>query len=149
MKKFILLLGLIIAPTIYGASSDGITKDALANIEPVGQVRIADGDNVQPMTVEQPKVAAVAAKEKKPLTVAELGEKIYQTRCSACHASGIAGAPKFGDKAAWQPRIDQGYETLVSHAIHGFNAMPQKGTCMNCSDEDIQAAVKFMVAACQ
>ncbi len=147
MKQFILFLGLVVA-SAAGASTGGVSKDALVNIKPVGQVRIADGDNVQPMLVDQPK-AAVGAKEAKPLTVAELGEQIYQTRCSACHGSGIAGAPKLGDKAAWQPRIDKGYETLVSHAIQGFNAMPQKGTCMTCSDEDIQAAVKFMVASCQ
>ena len=63
----------------------------------------------------------------------------------ACHATGAAGAPKVGDKAAWAPRISQGMATLVKHSIQGFNAMPPKGMCMDCSDDEIKAAVEYMV----
>ncbi|MGN6701507.1 MAG: c-type cytochrome, partial [Burkholderiaceae bacterium] len=55
------------------------------------------------------------------------GEEVYKAVCSACHATGAAGAPKVGDNGAWAPRIAEGYDTLVSHAIHGIRAMPAKG----------------------
>lgn len=74
------------------------------------------------------------------------GEQIVQSRCFACHGTGAAGAPKVGDKAAWADRIAQGMDTLVKHAIEGIRAMPPKGTCMDCSDEDLKAAVAYMVA---
>ena len=64
---------------------------------------------------------------------------------AACHASGAAGAPKTGDAAAWAPRIDKGMDTLVKHAYEGFNAMPAKGMCSNCSEEEIAAAVEYIV----
>ncbi len=57
------------------------------------------------------------------------GPQIVQQYCSACHMAGVAGAPKLGDKAAWKPRIAQGKETLVKHAIAGLKAMPPRGTC--------------------
>jgi cytochrome c5 len=72
------------------------------------------------------------------------GEKIYNTFCVACHGTGAAGAPIKGDAAAWGPRIAKGQDTLVQHALSGFNAMPAKGTCSNCSDDEIIATVKFL-----
>lgn len=73
------------------------------------------------------------------------GKQVYDSACMACHATGAAGAPKVGDKAAWEPRIAQGMDTLVKHAIEGIRAMPPKGTCMTCSDDDLKAAVSYMV----
>lgn len=73
------------------------------------------------------------------------GDAIYNNACAACHASGAAGAPVTGDAAAWAPRIDKGMDTLVKHAREGFNAMPAKGMCMDCSKEEIRAAVEYMV----
>ncbi len=75
------------------------------------------------------------------------GKEVYGQACFACHDTGAANAPKFADNAAWQPRIEQGMETLVSHAINGLNAMPPKGGAMHLSDEDIAAAVAYMVDA--
>jgi cytochrome c5 len=75
------------------------------------------------------------------------GDDVYKTSCMACHDTGAAGAPKKGDKAAWAPRLAQGMHTIYGHAINGFNGMPPKGTCMTCSDDDIKAAVDFMVEA--
>ncbi len=77
------------------------------------------------------------------------GAEVYDAACTACHSTGAAGAPKKGDTAAWSPRIEKGLETLVSHAINGFNAMPAKGGCSGCSDEEIENAVKHMVEASQ
>ncbi|WP_428819757.1 c-type cytochrome [Microbulbifer sp. MCCC 1A16149] len=73
------------------------------------------------------------------------GSDVYTGHCAACHATGAAGAPKFGDAAAWAPRIDKGIDTLYTHAINGFNAMPARGLCMDCSDDEVKAAVDHMV----
>ncbi|MFI2810904.1 MULTISPECIES: cytochrome c5 family protein [Microbulbifer] len=72
------------------------------------------------------------------------GEQVYNGACQTCHAAGVAGAPKFGDADAWAPRIAQGMETLYSNAINGIRAMPAKGLCADCSDEEIQNAVDYM-----
>ena len=72
------------------------------------------------------------------------GQAVYQQACIACHAAGVAGAPKTGDKAAWAPRIAQGLPVLVTNAIKGKGAMPPKGGSA-APDADIKAAVEFMV----
>ncbi|MDM8354956.1 c-type cytochrome [Pandoraea communis] len=77
----------------------------------------------------------------------EAGKKLYDTVCMACHASGVMNAPKFGDKAAWAPRIATGIDTLHNAAIKGLNAMPPKGGAANASDDDVKAAVDYMVSA--
>ncbi len=74
------------------------------------------------------------------------GEDVYGAKCIVCHGSGAAGAPKLGDKAAWTSRIGQGIDTLYTHAIAGFNGMPAKGLCMDCSDDEIKASVDYMVS---
>ena len=74
----------------------------------------------------------------------------YGTSCATCHAIGIAGAPKLGDIAAWEPRIAQGMDVLYDHGINGLApAMPAKGMCFTCSDEDIMALVDYMVDSVQ
>lgn len=75
------------------------------------------------------------------------GKKVYDTTCMACHASGVAGAPKFGDKAAWAPRIKTGIDALHASALKGKGAMPAKGGNTALSDADVSAAVDYMVAA--
>ncbi|MEQ6886374.1 c-type cytochrome [Salicola sp. Rm-C-2C1-2] len=74
------------------------------------------------------------------------GEEVYADACAACHDSGAAGAPKLGDTGAWSDRISKGKETLYSHAINGYNAMPAKGGCSDCSDKEIENAVDYLVA---
>ena len=73
------------------------------------------------------------------------GQKIYQTSCQACHAAGAAGAPKLGDKDAWAPRIAKGNDALLSSVTNGLKAMPPKGACMSCSEEELRAAMEYMV----
>ena len=74
------------------------------------------------------------------------GEDIYKQVCIACHAAGVAGAPKLGDKAAWAPRIKGGVDALYASALKGKGAMPPKGGNMATPDANIKAAVDFMVS---
>lgn len=78
------------------------------------------------------------------------GKATYDMACFACHAAGVAGAPKLGDKAAWAPRIEKGMDTLKKHAIEGFQGnsgvMPAKGGRTDLSDEQVNAAVEYMVS---
>ena len=79
------------------------------------------------------------------------GKKIYESGCVACHGTGIAGAPKFGDKTAWAPRLAEGANTLYTHALQGFQGksgvMPPKGGNTTLSDADVKAAVDYITAA--
>ncbi|WP_218354383.1 c-type cytochrome [Alteromonas lipotrueiana] len=74
------------------------------------------------------------------------GETVYNNACVACHGAGVLGAPKLQVAADWQPRIDErGMDMLLQNAINGYNAMPPKGTCGDCSDNEIQAAIDYMI----
>ena len=77
------------------------------------------------------------------------GKSIYDTKCMACHATGVAGAPKFGDKEAWAPRIATGMDTMLTNATNGIRAMPPMGTCMDCTEDQLKAAIQYMVDAAQ
>ncbi len=90
--------------------------------------------------------AAPAAPAKVAAAGAGAGEALYKQTCVACHAAGVAGAPKFGDKAAWEPRIKTGMDALVNSSIKGKNAMPPKGGS-TASDADLKSAVEYMVNA--
>lgn len=104
-------------------------------IAPIGQVNTS-GKPLAPAGGDQ--VAAASGPQS--------AEDIYKGVCAACHDSGLAGAPKLTDAAAWAPRKAQGLETLVKHAIHGLNAMPPKGGNPSLSDDEIHATVEYMLA---
>jgi cytochrome c5 len=114
-------------------------------IAPIGQVAIAGADNSR--------LAAPAAGPQQPAPVqvaqALSGQDVYQSACSACHGAGVAGAPKFGDAAAWADRISKGIDTLTEHAINGFQGsagfMPPKGGRADLSDDAVKAGVQYMV----
>jgi cytochrome c5 len=93
-------------------------------------------------TVAAPVVAAAAA----PAAAAD-GKKVYDTACMACHATGVAGAPKFGDKAAWAPRLKTGMDALYTAALKGKGAMPAKAGNAALSDAEVKAGVDYMTAA--
>jgi len=101
-----------------------------------------------PSVAAQPAVAAPAAVA--PKLAADAGKNLYSAACVACHGAGIAGAPKFGDKAAWAPRIAQGASVLYEHSIKGFQGnagmMPPKGGS-SASDDEVKAAVDYMANA--
>jgi cytochrome c5 len=100
--------------------------------------------------------AAVAALASVPQTAAapaaqsadnaQAGKALYEQVCQACHAAGVLGAPKFGDKAAWAPRLKDPMDTIYNYALHGKGAMPAKGGS-NASDADVKAAVDYMTSA--
>lgn len=77
------------------------------------------------------------------------GEAMYQAVCKTCHDSGLLNAPKLGDKAAWAPRIAQGKDVLYKHNREGFNAMPPRGGASDASDQELEAAVDYLVSKSQ
>ncbi|MFN7086691.1 MAG: c-type cytochrome [Burkholderiales bacterium] len=74
------------------------------------------------------------------------GKAVYEASCAACHAAGVAGAPKTGDKAAWAPRVKNGMDALYGSALKGKNAMPPKGGNPSLTDTDVKAAVDYLVS---
>jgi len=120
----ILLVNLVGASIRTGAGSDSQSGEAIARrIQPVAGFKLVDAD--------APKVF-------------KTGEQVFQSTCSACHGTGVAGAPKFGDKDAWAKYIKLGYESLVQNAIHGINAMPPKGGNASLDDFEVARAVVYM-----
>ena len=95
-----------------------------------------------PGAAPAPAPAAPAAPEN------TVGKSVYGKTCSMCHAAGVAGAPKPGDKADWGPRIAQGKDTLYKHALEGFTGskgmMPARGGAATLGDDEVKAAVDFM-----
>jgi cytochrome c5 len=110
--------------------------EVAARIKPVGELVVAG--------------ATAVANGVIPAAQAADGKGTYDKACMACHAAGVAGAPKLGDKAAWGPRIAQGNDTLYTHAIKGFQGkkgvMPAKGGNASLADADVKAAVDYMVS---
>lgn len=78
---------------------------------------------------------------------ADDGKTVYEKTCSVCHAAGVANAPKLGDKAAWAPRVGAGVPALVATVVKGKGAMPPKAGNAGLKDDEIKAAVEFMLAA--
>ena len=72
------------------------------------------------------------------------GEDVFNKACVACHAAGVLGAPRVNNEADWAPRLEKGFDAVLATAINGFNAMPPRGTCASCSDDDIKAAIEYM-----
>ena len=155
--------GLVILAVVLVLTSISLTKEVsdytpeeviLANIKPVGDVYIAgvsEPEEVAPEAVvadtASPDTAMTA--DAGEVAASRSGEQVYNSNCLACHGTGAAGAPKLGDVAAWAPRIAAGMDSLIANAVNGLNAMPPKGLCMSCSDEELQATVEYMVSKSQ
>ena len=140
--------GLFSVQGFAGSELSDQEKQAIAErIKPVGTVCVDNGKGCgdEPAAADAPATTAVAAAQAPAASAGKSGEEIYNTKCAACHGAGIAGAPKVGDAAQWEKRIAQGNDTLHEHALKGFNAMPAKGMCMDCSDDEIKATVDYMV----
>ncbi|MGI4842914.1 MAG: c-type cytochrome [Janthinobacterium lividum] len=131
------------APAPAAAPAAAATASAAdAATPPAAPAAAATPAAAAPAAAPAPAAPAVAS--------ADAGKTVFNTACIACHGAGIAGAPKFGDKAAWTPRVAQGNAVLYEHAIKGFQGkagvMPPKGGAA-VSDADVKAAVDYMVAA--
>lgn len=129
------------AAAVVAAAPDTATAAAVA--APATSTQAA---TAMPAAAAMPVPAAAA-----PVKVsADAGKKLYDGVCMACHAAGVAGSPKFGDKLAWADRIKQGAPVLYEHAIKGYQGkagvMPAKGGSA-ASDEEVKAAVDYMTAA--
>ena len=120
----------------------GTPEQIAARIAPVGVVN-TDAAAVAPVPVAPAAAGATTAADEGP------GVAVYNKNCAACHAAGVAGAPKLGDKAAWEPRVAQGVDALLSTAVNGKGAMPPRGTCMDCSDDDLRVVIDYMLSKIQ
>ena len=129
-RVFIALIAAVaFSSATFAATVSQEEYNAIAErIKPVGDVYLAGSEPV----VAEP-------------TGPRDGASVYGNFCIACHATGVNDAPKIGDAADWAPRIAQGNDLLNDHAINGFNAMPAKGSCMDCSDDEIIAAIEHMI----
>src|SRR5436189_56067 len=108
------------------ADPNAMTDEAIAKrLQPVGRVEFG--------------AAGAAAGSR-------TGEQVYKAVCTNCHQTGVAGAPKLGDKAAWAPHLMHGTAGLLQSALKGKGAMPPKGGNPSLSDDDVRAAVEFMVS---
>ena len=133
IKRITLLMTLIMSSLSVTSFAQTVSQSAIAErIAPVGEVYL-DGE-----------IAVTSASTSEP-SGPRSGEKIYQTYCIACHSTGAAGAPIKGNAKQWQPRVAQGTDILLQHAISGFNAMPARGTCSDCSDDEMAATVEFLI----
>lgn len=126
---FTLIIALIanffnVKPDAELPASAAEVKKVEENIQPVASVDVASAE-------------ATAGAEKS-------GDEVYKAVCSMCHGAGLMNAPKLGDKDAWKARNAQGLDTLVEHAIKGFNSMPAKGGNPALSDNEVASAVKYM-----
>lgn len=134
---------LVLANVVAGRSifEEPDTTALAERIEPVGQLAIGEAP---PPRAGGGVIAAANAAE--PAS----GKAVFEQSCAACHATGVAGAPRIGDQAAWKDRIAKGVETLYQHALQGFQGdsgfMPPKGGNASLSDAQVKAAVDYMVS---
>lgn len=126
------LAGVAVAGSVMAVSVD-MSREAIAErIKPSAKVRLA-GDEVA-------QAGGAAAQEGE-----RSGEEVYNQACAACHTSGVLNAPRINNADDWEERLAKGMDVLLEHSINGFNAMPPRGTCMNCSDDEILAAIEYMI----
>ncbi|WP_263146019.1 c-type cytochrome [Pseudomonas alcaligenes] len=134
IKKMLAAQAAVLA--LWAVSAQAATNDDIAErIKPVGEVCV--------MGEECKGIEAVAASAGGG---ARTPDDIIAKHCGACHSAGVLGAPKIGDAAAWKERADHqgGLDGILAKAITGINSMPPKGTCADCSDDELKATIKKM-----
>lgn len=140
MRLSVFMLIFFSSASIY-ANEDFDRQQIEQRIQPVGKVRLQEQKTAAPAATTQPVETETAATKKDAP-----GQATYEKYCSVCHRDGVAGAPKFRVAADWKTRLGtKKLEELTATAIKGINAMPPKGTCMECSDEEIKNAVQYML----
>jgi len=153
-----LIIGGVLLATRAGERSEAerladtaYRREVQERTAPFGRVAVAGQDN-SALAIAGAAPASAAATAAGPVATTVLGgAQAYAGVCAACHTAGIAGAPKFGDKAAWAPRLGQGIATLRTHALAGYQGkagvMPAKGGRPDLADQSVANAVDYMVAA--
>jgi cytochrome c5 len=122
-----------VAFTPCGKVTESMTPEAIAKrLSPVGKVD-AEGGSGAPVALVSEALSPTA------------GEDRYKATCAVCHETGVGGAPKFRNAAEWKTRMADGIDTMLSIAIKGKGAMPPKGTCMQCSDQELKMAIEYML----
>lgn len=128
---------------VYTRDTDEYQAQVAERIRPVGQVYLPGEESAAPA----PRIET--AVEPAPVATALSGPQVYNSACLACHGAGIGGAPKLGDVPAWTQRVAQGVDVLKDHAINGYTGeagyMPAKGGRVDLSDEEVAAAVDYMI----
>jgi len=140
-KTLISLLSLIAVSAIPLAGMAMSDDDIQQRVKKVGKLNIGEA--------AAPAAAATSSGDTTAAAPAQTsGADIYQANCFACHGTGAAGAPILGNKEAWGPRVAQGEDTLIQHALSGLNAMPPRGGT-TLSDDEIKAVVEHMIQSAQ
>jgi len=164
----IMLIQLVAITSPKGAGSKAQTEEAIAQrLQPVAGFKLVDAaaqeaatapadqaaqtdDATEKPAAEPKQTAAAPESEQKQTAVAEAeldpaGEKLYKSICFTCHTTGVANAPKLGDKAAWAPYIETGFDAMLEKSIQGIGAMPPRGGSQ-ASDDEMKAALKYMLS---
>jgi cytochrome c5 len=129
VKIKILLCVFVGLASVFTAHAQVDSNDAIkSRIEPVGNIYVA-GAKAETAAASGPRS----------------GADVYNKACVACHTSGVLGAPKLQNAGDWSPRLEKGFDVVWQNAINGINAMPPRGTCGDCSDEEIKAAIEHMI----
>lgn len=138
VKLSLLALSVVFAGSLLAQSLD---QQVAERLQPIGVVCLAG----------QTCASGGAAPAQTAAATGEFSaEQVYTQSCAMCHATGIAGAPKFGDADVWSGKIAaKGFETVVQNSITGINGMPAKGMCMTCTDENMAALVEYISGQAQ
>jgi cytochrome c5 len=136
-------------PLVIAAALAGCGDKSASTSQTTAPAVVAPAATAPEPTPAAAVAAAPAAATAAPAPSAEVlaaGEKIYTATCLACHTAGVLGAPKFGDKAMWAPRIAKGMDVLYANSIKGINTMPARGGNAALKDDEMKAAVDYMVS---
>jgi cytochrome c5 len=141
VKSCKLLIGVVSVVAAMGALAErvppGTDEEIRERLQPFGEL------------CRSGEPCAAGSGDSAGASAAMSGTEVYNQFCGICHAAGVADAPVLGNTAAWEPRLAKGMDTLWQHTVNGLNAMPPRGTCMSCSDEELRAALDYMVEEAQ
>lgn len=140
------ILPLVIAAALAGCGDKSSSSSQTTAPVAATPAATAPDPTPAPAVAAAPPVAPAAKGPAPSAEVLAKGEKIYTATCSACHGAGVLGAPKLGDKAMWAPRIAKGMDTLYANSIKGINTMPARGGNAALKDDEMNAAVDYMVS---
>ena len=140
------ILPLVVAAALAGCGDKSSTTKETTTPAAVTPAATAPATTPAPTVAVAPPAATEAKSPTASAEVLAKGEKIYTATCLACHGAGVLGAPKFGDKAMWAQRIAKGMDVLYANSIKGINTMPARGGNAALKDDDMKAAVDYMVS---